>query len=146
MPEKWVGKDALFKSPKKKERHTIEGLGDVWIHSLTCGQKDEYETAAYQVMEGTREVKMHQARALLILWTVHDQHGNRLFADADLGKVAAMDSWIAEPLYTKARRLSRMTAADMDELVKNSGTIRSDGSVSGLQPPSDGPAPGSTPS
>jgi len=133
MSENWASKDTLFASAKnrKKERHTIDGVGDVWIYSLTCGEKDEYESAAYEVMAGSKEVKMRQARALLILWTVHDQHGNRLFADADLGKVAAMDSWITEPIYNKARKLSRMTSADLDDLVKNSGTILSGDSATG---------------
>jgi len=131
MAENWANKDALFKSPKKKERHTIEGVGDVWIHSLTCGEKDDYETQAYEVMTGSREVKMRQARALLILRTVHDQHGNLFFADKELGRIASMDSWITEPIYNKARKLSRMTTGDMAELVKNSETIRKEDSDSG---------------
>jgi len=131
MAENWANKEALFKAPKKKERYTIEGIGDVWIHSLTCGQKDEYETAAYKVMTGSREVQMQQARALLIQWSVYDQHGNLFFTDKELGRIEAMDSWVTEPLYNAARRLSRMTAADMAELVKNSETIRKEDSDSG---------------
>ena len=131
MAEKWANKDALFKAPRKKQRHTIEGIGDVWIHSLTCGGKDDYETEAYEVMTGSREVKMRQARALLILRTVHDQHGNLFFTDKDIGRIEGMDSWVTEPIYNIARRLSRMTAADMTELVKNSETILKGDSDSG---------------
>jgi len=140
MSEKWASKEALFKAPRTKERHTIPGFGDVWIYSLTCGQKDEYETAAYQVMSGTKEVKMRQARALLIAWCVYNQHGNRLFGDDDIGKIEAMDSWLTEPIYVKARKLSRMTAEDFEELVKNSETIRSDGLGPGSQPSGDAPS------
>lgn len=140
MAEKWANKEALFKSPKKKERFTIDGIGDIWIHSLTCGEKDDYETEAYEVMTGSREVRMRQARALLILRTVHDQHGNLFFTEKDLGRIAAMDSWVTEPIYNKARKLSRMTTADMSELVKNSETIRKEGSGSGSPGPSDGPS------
>jgi len=137
MADNWADKKALFAAPVKKERHTIEGFGDVWIHSLTCGQKDEYETSAYEVMSGSREVRMHQARALLIAWSVYDQHGNRFFADKDIGRIEALPSWITEPIYLKARKLSRMTAGDMDELVKNSAAIRSEDSATGSPPSSD---------
>jgi len=131
MAENWANKEALFKAPKKKERHSIDSVGDVWIHSLTCGEKDAYETDAYEVMTGSREVRMRQARALLIQRTVHDQHGNLLFAEKEIGRIEAMDSWITEPMYNVARRLSRMTTADMEELVKNSATIRKEDSDSG---------------
>lgn len=140
MAEKWANKDALFKSPRKKERHTIDGIGDVWIYSLSCGEKDQYETDAYEVMAGSREVRMLQARALLIARSVRDQHGNLFFAEKELGRIAAMDSWITEPIYNKARRLSRMTAADISELVKNSEMIRSEDSGSGSPTPEAGPS------
>ena len=126
--ETWAKKEALFKVPKKKVKHTIEGQGDIYIYSLTCGEKDEYESDAYKVMAGSREVRTEMARALLIQRTVHDQHGNLLFTETDIGKIAAMDSWLTEPIYLKARNVSRMTVADMEELVKNSGKIQSDDS------------------
>jgi len=124
MAETWANKDVLFKQTVPKERHTIQGVGDVWIHGLTCGQKDEYENQAVKVLAGSREVRMADARALLLLWTVHDQHGNRFFSEKDMGKIRTIPAAISEPMYEKARRLSRMSIEDMEGLVKNSVTIQ----------------------
>lgn len=127
MAEQWATKDALFKETVPRERHTIPGIGDVWIHGLTCGEKDDYENKAVTVLAGSREIRMANARALLILWTVHNQHRARLFADKDLGKVCRIPAVVAEPMYDKARRLSRFSAADIEELAKNSETIQDGG-------------------
>jgi len=129
MADQWANKDVLFKQTVPKERHTIPGVGDLWIHGLTCGQKDEYENQAVKVLAGSREVRMADARALLLLWTIHDQHGNRFFSEKDLGKIRTIPASISESMYEKARRLSRMSVEDMEGLVKNSETIQGGGSA-----------------
>lgn len=126
MSEQWAKKDELFKAPVPKEKHFIDGFGHVWIHGLTCGEKDEYENDTVNVKAGSREVRINNARAVLIQRTVYDQHGNRLFAEKDIGKICRLPAAIAEPIYEKARRLSRMAISDIEDLVKNSETVQSE--------------------
>ena len=119
----WATKDALLGQKVPKERHTVEGLGDVWIHGLTVGAKDEYEDEVFKLRAGSRQVKMKNARALLVIRCVFNQHGTPFFGMDDLGRVIGMPAVSAEPIYEKARKLSGMPAGEVEDLVKNSGAI-----------------------
>ena len=121
--DKWANKDALLDLKVPRQRHTIADVGDIWIHGLTVGQKDEYEDAVFKVTAGSRQVRINNARAMLIIRCAHDQHGKRLFGAADLGRVCDMPATIVEPIYEKARELSGMATGEVEEMVKNSEAI-----------------------
>jgi len=120
---KWADTAGLLGLKIPKQRHTIEGHGDIWIYGLTVGQKDEYEDAVYSVVAGSRQVRIKNARALLIMRCCYDQHGKRLFGDAQLGKVSEMPAALVEPIYDTARKLSGMPVGEIEDLVKNSEAI-----------------------
>ena len=125
--ENWATKENLFKCPVPKERYTIDGIGDIWIYGLTSGQKDEYENDVIQISAGSRKIRMANARAVLIQRTVYDQHGNRLFAEKDIGRINMIPAAVLDPIYDKARRLSGMLTGgrdEVEELVKNSEKLQ----------------------
>ena len=127
MEQKWATKDAIFKLTVPKKRHTIEGLGDVWVHGLTSGEKDAYENDVIKVTAGTREIRMMHARAVLIQRTVRDQHGKLLFAEKEIGRIEMIPATVLDPIYDDARKMSGMLTGRVDEvaeLVKNSETLR----------------------
>lgn len=128
--ENWANKEKFFKCPCPKERVAIPDVGDIWVHGLTSGQKDEYENDVFKVTAGSQEVKISNARAVLIQRTVRDQHGNPMFAAADIGKINQIPASILDPIYEKARKLSGMITGkkEVDELVKNSETPPASGS------------------
>lgn len=128
MSENWATASAFFKCPVPKERMTVPDLGDIWVHGLTTGQKDEYEDKVVHFDRGSKETKLTNARAILLQMTVHDQHGNKLFAEKDIGKLAMVPARIADPILVIARRLSGMEVGEIEELVKNSQTAPDPGS------------------
>ena len=121
--ENWATKEALLGQKVPREKHRIDGVGDVWIYGLTVGQKDEYEDAVFNVKAGSREVRVSNARALLIVRTLRNQHGKALFGDADMGRVRDLPAQIAEPIFAKAQELSGMPKGEVSEMVKNSEAI-----------------------
>lgn len=123
MAEKWASKEQLFKLSVPRERHEFEGIGSIWIHGLTCGQKDDYEDRAIRIEAGSRQIHMSNARALLLVMCCYDQHGRRLFADKDIGRICQLPASIVEPVFEKARRLSGMGRGELEELAKNSEKI-----------------------
>ena len=146
--ENWATKEGFFKAQVPREKVTVQGLGDVWIYGLTCGQKDEYEDTVMQFNAGSREVSMSNARAVLMKMTVHDQHGRLLFSDKDMGRLGAVPSKIVDPILIVARKLSGMATGEIEELVKNSETAQgqdSDGSDSESPGTSAGVKPKSEP-
>jgi len=138
----WATKEGFFKCPVPREKKTVPELGLIEIRGLTSGQKDDYENNVISVKAGSREVKLTNARAVLMSLTVFDQHGNRMFADKDIGKLCVVPAAVSDPILDVAKRLSGMQTGEIEELVKNSDSPESEdekkGSGSGSQKPGDG--------
>ena len=124
MSEKWATAEGFFKCPVPKEKVTVPELGDIWVHGLTCGEKDDYENNVVQFNRGSRELRLNNARAVLMQLTVRNQHGNRLFAEKDIGRLRNLPAGIADPILDVARKLSGMSTGEIEELVKNSQTAQ----------------------
>ena len=118
--EKWATKEGFFKCQVPRERKTVPELGDIWIYGLTSGEKDEYEDKVISVKAGSREVKMKNARAVLMQLTVRNQHGTLMFGKADIGKLIPVPAAVTDPILDIARKLSGMAVGEIEELVKNS--------------------------
>lgn len=116
----WATKEGFFKCPVPREKINVPDLGDVYIHGLTSGQKDDYENCVVSVTAGSREVKLTNASAVLMSLTVFDQHGNRMFSDKDIGKLCVVPAAVSDPILDVAKRLSGMNKNDIKDLVKNS--------------------------
>ena len=145
--ENWATKEGFFKAEVPREKVTVPDLGDIWIHGLTCEEKDDYEDLVMNFNVKTRKVKMTKARAMLMKMTVRNQHGNRMFGDGDMGRLCSVPVSIIEPILNVARKLSAMATDEIEDLVKNSETGpegAESGSDSGSPTPGGGPAPKST--
>jgi len=116
----WATKEGFFKCPVPREKITVPELGDVYVYGLTCGQKDEYENKVVSVTAGSRQVKLTNASAVMLQLCVYNQHGNRMFSEAEIGKLICLPSTVADPILTVAKRLSCIGPGEIEELVKNS--------------------------
>ena len=120
----WATKDGFFKAKVPRENITVPDIGDIWVYGLTAGQKDEYENNVVRLSDRNRQLHLANARAQLLLMTVHDQHGKPIFGQADMGRLCQIPAVIVEPILETARRLSGMAAEEIEDLVKNSETAR----------------------
>jgi hypothetical protein len=116
----WAQKAAFFEAKVPKETIDVEGLGRVNVWGLTAGEKDDYENRVMSFSGRSRELKMSNARAILLQLTVRDQHGNRMFGAKDLAKLGTIPVLLVEQILAVAKRLSGMDEGELDELVKNS--------------------------
>lgn len=87
-------------------------FGDVHVHSLTAGEKDEYDLAV-QADPGKR------FRARLVQMTARDAEGQPLFSPDELDALAGLPLASIEPLFEAAIRVNRMSDADAESLRKN---------------------------
>ena len=118
----WATKDGFFKAKVPREEMTAPEIGRFWVYGLTAGQKDEYENSVVRLSGRNRQVHLTNARAQLLMLTMHNQHGQRLFGEADMGRLCQIPADIVDPIMDVARRLSGMAAEEIEELVKNSQT------------------------
>jgi hypothetical protein len=98
-------------------------IGDIWVYGLTEG-KEAWENTVVNVAQGSRQMRLANASAGLLLLTVRNQHGNRLFSEKDMGRLQNLPCAVAEPVLKVARRLSALSAGDVEDLVKNSLTLQ----------------------
>ena len=117
---KWATSEGFSEAKPPVEVVEVEGVGSVKIIGLMAGEKDTYENRVMNLDVVEKSVTMNNARAILFQMTVYDQHGNRLFAEKDIGKIATFPAKIVDPILRVARRLSAMGADELNELVKNS--------------------------
>lgn len=122
--EKWATADAFFKCPVPREKVTVPGLGDIWVYGLTNEEKDEYENQVMQFSASDRQVRMRNARAMLLLLAVRNQHGSRMFGEKDMGRLKLIPVKITDPILDVVRRLSGMGANEIKDLIKNSQTLQ----------------------
>lgn len=118
----WATKDNFFKAKPPVEELEIEGIGKVKIQGLELGERDEYDSQTFVFDSESGKVSSDSARAVLIQKCTFDQHGNKLFAESEIGKINTIPSAIAEKLYNKARELSGMIEGKkLKDRAKNSG-------------------------
>ena len=99
---------------------------DVYIKGLTGAERDSYEQSLFTVTESGKkvDVKMNRAnvRAKLLVKTICDENGNRVFTDADVEALGAKSAAALDKLFEVAQRLSGLSDKDVEELEKNSNS------------------------
>jgi hypothetical protein len=105
--------------------------GTVFVRGLTLREYDGFETA---ITEAKRR-GLTTVRAELLVRTLCDESGARLFSDEDTEALAALGQDVLEPAFQAAAKLSGLT----EDVGKNSPSGPGGGSSSGS--PTASPAP-----
>ena len=92
---------------------------DVYVRGLSAAERDQFETEMFDVVG--KDVKMNRKnlRARLVVLTVCDEKGNRIFKDEDLAALGKKSGAALDKLFTLAQKLSGIGAADVEEMVSN---------------------------
>jgi hypothetical protein len=109
-------KEKLLGLKPRIEKVDIEG-DCVYVRSMTVSERDQWE----QLILAKRDAgKLYnQFRASLLVRTICDEHGSRLFDDADVDKVSEMAAEVADSLYDVGARLSGISKEAVQEVQKN---------------------------
>lgn len=118
-------KDILTAEDIQKELVQVpEWGGEVMVHGLTCGEKDQYEQSL--VTDG--KVDLKGATATLVALCVRDEKGCQIFSPLDVSSLVNKASRPMERISKVAQKLSGMGKNDLEDMVKNSETIQKDDS------------------
>lgn len=117
-----LNRDAIFAvdDHKTEDVHVPEWGGTVRVKSLTGKERDQFEASLVDKKTGQAS-KFANARARLVVMTVVDEHGNRMFSLDDIGQLGGKSAAALTRVFDAARKLSGMTDEDLAELTEDFG-------------------------
>lgn len=109
-----------LKSRLKTEAVSIEGLdAPIFVRGLSGRERDGFENACFQQRGKQRVMTTENIRAKLLVRSICDEHGSRLFADTDEADLGAIPADILDRLFTVSQRLSGLGSSDIEEIAGN---------------------------
>jgi hypothetical protein len=91
----------------------------VTVREMTGSERDSWEASILGDDGRRSEEAMTNARAKLVVRSVVDDDGARVFGDADIEAVGALSARGLNRVFEVACRLSGLTSADVEDLTKN---------------------------
>lgn len=93
--------------------------GEVIVASMTGEARDVWEQSLVVAEGGKSRANLENIRARLVVATVVDENGNRLFTDKDVAILGRKSSAALERVCKVAQRLNGLTATDVEQLKGN---------------------------
>lgn len=123
-----LNKEALLAAGSRLKRETIMlPEGAVNVQEMTGGDRDQYEMFIFE--KGKEEAPKDYMRALITVFSVVDDAGNKLFSLDDVPQISKLGASLLDRIYDAAIRLSAIGGQQKDDAVKNSESATS-GAVS----------------
>lgn len=105
--------------------------GAVRLRTLTGAERDAFETASVRTSGKHVHTNLVNLRARLVAACAVDEHGARLFSEADVKALGTKSSAALDRLFDAARKLSRIGEDDVAELTADFTPAQDGGSTSG---------------
>jgi hypothetical protein len=104
--------------------------GEVLVRGLTGAERDAFEAEIAERRGKKVQFNLRNFRAKLVVRTVVDEKGKRLFTDQDVKWLGDKSAQALSRVFDKAAELSGLSEDDIEELTKNSPDDQSGGSGS----------------
>ncbi len=127
-------RDEILNAPdlQTEELEVPEWGGAVLVRGMTGRQRDAFEASVVESNGKSTHVNLNNFRAKLVAACLVDEAGQCLFGAADIVKLGDKSAVALQRIYEVAQRLSGLSSADVDELVKKSENGQSVASGSDL--------------
>lgn len=93
--------------------------GAVRVKTMTGTERDDFEASVFGTDEKDTKAKFQNFRAKLLVRTLVNENGNRLFEDSEVEVLGKKSGKILDPLYTVALRVNGIGKKDVEEMTKN---------------------------
>lgn len=129
-------RDAILGATKvPTEQVALPALGiTVSVRGMTGHERDAFESGCWEGKGKKRQFTAKNIRAKLVAYCTIDEHGQRVFSDADVEQLGSVRADVTDKLFGVAQRLSGMTDEDIDELGKLSMSPTNGASSSSASP------------
>ena len=112
---------------KIEECDVSKWWGDVvFIKSLSGIDRDAFESSMFEGRGKDRKENLANLRARLLVKTIVDENGGRLFTDKDVRALGNKNAAPLDKCFAQSRKLSGMSDEDVEEMVKNSEEVQDD--------------------
>lgn len=113
-----LGKEEIFTTVVlKREKVEIPELGgDVYVSEMTGADSDEWEQSLVG-SDGKRNLKNITAK--LVVATLVNENGERIFTEDDLPRVAKLPARILNKIAIPADRINGLTGRYLEDVKKN---------------------------
>jgi len=109
--------DILSSKDDSLEKVSVpEWGGDVFVRTMTGGERDSWELYASKQMERANNVNIRAKLACLCLC---DENGKRLFGDGQVDALGKKSAKALDRVYSAALELNKLTDEDIEQLEKN---------------------------
>lgn len=109
------------KAEKPKEEWVEEWGTTVYLRVISGIERDSFESEVI----GGGVVNLHNISAKLLVRSLCDENGVRVFDDADSDSLGQQSSRVLRRLYEKAKKLNAIFEDDIADLKKNSAQATS---------------------
>jgi hypothetical protein len=104
--------------------------GTVRVRALTGAERDAYEASMSQQRGKNYVRNLANIRAKLVVRSVVDENGDRLFTDQDANALGTKSAAALDRIFEVAAKLSRLSEEDVEELAGKSDSDPNDDSSS----------------
>jgi hypothetical protein len=104
--------------------------GDVRLRSITGTQRDRYEQSLMSSNGADRKMNLTNARVKLIVLCAVDETGRPLFTSEDVQALGRKNAAPIDRLFDACRKLSGMSAEDVDRMTEDFGATPDDAATS----------------
>jgi len=118
-----LDRDAILNADdlKHEDVEVPEWGGEVRVQELPGVEREAYEAEVADLRESSTHDKFCNLRARLLVRSVIDEKGERVFTNADIAMLGQKSASVLDRLFDIAQELSGLGATMAAELEKNSG-------------------------
>ena len=104
---------------KCEEVSVPEWGGHVFVRTMTGAQRDSFEASLVNVLGETTTPNLQNVRAKLLARCLCDEHGERLFNDAEIEALGAKSAAALDRVFKVAQTLNGIGEKEIEELAGN---------------------------
>lgn len=109
-----MGKESLLKIAFKHEEIEIGGE-KYQIRELSSGEASKYQASVVKVVNGRPQYDLKNSMRDLIMLSLCDEKGDRVFSDEDAGMIDMLPSSVSEQIFKTAQKVNGMDAESAEK-------------------------------
>lgn len=105
---------------KYEEVDAPEWGGVIRLKVMTGIERDDFEQSVFDMKGKDTKVNLKNFRAKLLVKTIVDEQGKRVFEELDIERLSTKSSKVLDKLFTKAQEINGIGQKEVAELTGNS--------------------------
>lgn len=105
---------------KYEEIDCPEWGGLVRIKVMTGIERDDFEQSVFDMKSKDTKVNLKNFRAKLLVKTIVDENGKRVFQESDIESLSGKSSKVLDRIFNKAQEVNGIGQKEREEFVGNS--------------------------